>query len=62
MNRKIALFLFTLGLAATASATHMDDLACREYCAFERKNCEAEAAGNNCLLVERTCLMECRHV
>ncbi len=61
MNRKIALFLFSLGLAATASATHMDDLACREYCAFERKNCEAGGAAD-CMVVERQCLMECRHV
>lgn len=62
MNRKIAMFLFAIGLAATASAAHMDDFACREYCALERQTCEAEAAGNNCLLVERNCLMECRHV
>lgn len=62
MNRKIAMFLFAIGLAATASAAHMDDFACREYCAIERQTCEAEAAGNNCLLVERQCLMECRHI
>lgn len=61
MNRKIALFLFSLGLAATASATHMDDFACREYCALERQTCQAEG-GTNCQLVERQCLMECRHV
>ena len=56
------MFLFAIGLAATASAAHMDDFACREYCALERQTCETEAAGNNCLLVERQCLMECRHV
>jgi len=61
MNRKIAMFLFAVGLAATASAAHMDDFACREYCALERQTCETEGAGG-CLLVERQCLMECRHV
>ncbi len=61
MNRKIAIFLFAVALAATASAAHMDDFACREYCALERQTCETEGAGG-CLLVERQCLMECRHV
>ena len=60
MKRKIAMFLFAVGLAATASATHMDDYACSQYCTLERKACEAEGAGE-CRLVERQCLQDCHH-
>lgn len=61
MNRKIAMFLFAIGLAASASATHMDDFACREYCASERQTCQAQG-GTECQIAERQCLMECRHI
>ncbi|XYJ12511.1 hypothetical protein ACSUZJ_11130 [Telluria sp. B2] len=60
MNQKIAMFLFAIGLAASARARHMDDFACREYCASERQTCRAEG-GAGCQLAERQCLIECRH-
>lgn len=61
MNRKIAMFLFAIGLAASANAAHMDDFACREYCEMEYKTCKAEG-NTGCEVIERTCYMECTHV
>lgn len=61
MNRKIALFLFAIGLAASAGAAHMDDFACREYCALEYKTCKDEGRSG-CEIIERTCYSECIHL
>ena len=66
MNRKIAMFLFAIGLAASASAGHlgygyMDETACREYCEMQYKNCEAEG-GADCHYAQFGCWSDCMHV
>lgn len=64
MNRKIAMFLFAIGLAASASAGHMgymDEIACREYCEMEYKNCVADK-GTECHLVQIRCWNDCMHI
>lgn len=60
MKKRLALFLFSVGLGASAMAAHMDELACREYCAIERATCEANDEGL-CWQKERNCYMECMH-
>ena len=59
MNRKLALFLFSLGLATSAAADgRMDEFACREWCQTVEDECRANGEGN-CALRERQCYMEC---
>lgn len=47
MQKKLALFLFTIGLGSSLSALALESNACTNSCLADRQACVAQGGGNN---------------